>query len=325
MEIVLEEHQICYKVEGLFAPKEGLNLDNYLLIKRKPGRVMIFDENRRMLVPESDDDQIDQPLISPDEAHIYFKIKGSPEKIDKLADETQEELANILHLYVLISNNFVQRLPGRSQKSISNEDPFGSLHPTITLPMRTALRPEQTANYYTLLENTVDFYDKYKKIFNTRSKRYLKNAIAYFYKASEDIKTGHLEMALIDLMISLESLIGGFSELSYRHSLRAGRLVSLIEENGFSIMYKEIYKLYGKRNKIVHGGLEVDLSRKEVNDFRKNIKNIILVLIYIDKNKEGIIDLLDNCIVDYKNANEELNALVTSAKVKLHEKGILKK
>jgi uncharacterized protein YutE (UPF0331/DUF86 family) len=127
-----------------------------------------------------------------------------------------------------------------------------------------------------------------------------------------------------DYYIKLEhsrQLIPGLEELARA----AGKLVSLIEENEFSKMYKEIKKLYGKRNRIVHGGLEVDLSRKEVNDFRKNIKNIILVLIYIDKNKEKIIALLDNCLVDYKNTNEELNELVTSAKVNLYEKGILKK
>jgi hypothetical protein len=166
LENVLEEHQICFNVEGLFAPKEGLNLNNKLLIKRKPGRVMIFNDNTRMLAPESDDDQIDQPLISPDEARIYFKIKGRPEEIDKLVDETQEELANILHFYVLISNNFAQRLPGSSRKPISNEDPFGSLDPKFTISMRPALRSEQASNYYTLLENTVDFYKKYKRLFN---------------------------------------------------------------------------------------------------------------------------------------------------------------
>lgn len=322
----MEEHQICFNVEGLFAPKEGLNLNNKLLIKRKPGRVMIFDDKIRMLVPESDDDQIDQSLISPDEARIYFKIKGRPEEIDKLVDETQEELANFLHFYVLISNNYAQRLPGSSRKPISNEDPFGSFHPKFTLSMRPALRPEQASNYYTLLENTVDFYKKNKRLFNSKSRRYLKNAIAYYYKASEDLKTGHLEIALIDLMISLESLISKeLSELSYRHSLRAGKLVSLIEENDFSKMYKEINKLYRKRNKIVHGGLEVELSYKEVDDFRKNIKNAILILIYINKNKERVIALLDNCLVNHKKANEELNALVTSAKVNLHEKGILNK
>ena len=85
-----------------------------------------------------------------------------------------------------------------------------------------------------------------------------------------------MEEALIDLMNSLESLVGDQPEIRYRMSLRTATLLSIKDTKMRSLLFTQVYNLGNKRNRIVHGR-ETKLDYNEVFDFSKIVqKNINL-------------------------------------------------
>ena len=161
-----------------------------------------------------------------------------------------------------------------------------------------------------LLKKTIAKYESVKDIFQDKKKAFLKNAIDYYHRSLSDFR---LEEKLIDLMISLESLFSRETqELGLRISLRASFLLSVNQENERSNIFRNIYTLYRKRSKVVHGTEVVDLDIFEISILQEYVREAIKRLIHTEMPKKNILRLLDESVYD-KEKRELLNEEILKA------------
>lgn len=139
-------------------------------------------------------------------------------------------------------------------------------------------------------------YETVKKVFQNKNKAFLRNAIDYYYRSLGDFR---LEEKLIDLMISLESLFSKETqELRLRLSLRASLFLSEGQESELSKIFENVYNLYEKRSKVVHGIEITNLDGTEISRLQEYVRESIKRFIHIELSKERFLDLLDEAVYD---------------------------
>ena len=84
------------------------------------------------------------------------------------------------------------------------------------------------------------------------------------------------------------------------------------DENKRAEIYTNIYDLYGKRNKVVHGTRGIELSMFEISTFQGYIREAIKRFIPIEMAKDEILELLDKSVYD-EAEKEQLNRLILEA------------
>jgi len=126
-----------------------------------------------------------------------------------------------------------------------------------------------------------------------------------FNRAYEEYKEDEI---LIDLIISLESLLGVGQEMRYRLSLRASVLLGIGRKENQSRIFHRIWKLYQKRNNIVHGVKDVKVLPDEISSLKNDVRDSILILLNLDLPRRGIVSLLDQSLLDVE-AREKLEGL----------------
>jgi hypothetical protein len=280
----MKEQQISFEVRGLVAPKDGVML-NEVLFKRAKRPV-------EREIEESDD-----------LALVFFKKSGEDFNTEDFF-RFRTRLERILYFYGLIVGRYAE-LPNQvsSTSEITDRNPYGN---PISLGMihgSVILKKEQSERYAYLLEKVMEHCQRFWSIFEKSSLSYLKNALVYYYKALEDLSDHRLEEALIDLMISMESLIGEYPEIRYKMSLRASTLLSVKDESQRIETFNRVHKLYNKRSQIVHGN-GAKLTYKEIFDFSKTVQKAILILLNLNKPRESIIALIDASILSPEKRNE---------------------
>ena len=281
--MVTEDWQVGFTVKGLRAPDEIL-LNDYVLIKG----------------------------TKHDDAYVFLRttIQNEQEK-DDLTDNMKSVLKNLLEMYGLIANRYTEAVFGSVASKISSETPFGQTkYPPDALRMIAMPTDEQRKGNLPILEKTIEKFNIVRAICEDKHKRFLRNAIFYYYRSLGDFR---LEEKLIDLMICLESLFsGGSHELRLRYSLRMAYLLGVNQEDSLQNVFRRVYALYPKRSKIVHGTEDVDLNDKEVWDFRKALNEVIKLFIHIEMSKKDLLTLLDESVYDVER-KEQLRQIVSEA------------
>jgi hypothetical protein len=280
---LLEDWQFCFFVKGLVAPEEGITL----------GDIMIFG------VPPSHD------------ASIFFKVSTKPEKDnDALRNELLSNLRNIVKVYGLVSNTYVDVMSGSSASKISSEHPFGDKKLRGHFGLIPVFDEERRRREIPLIEKTITKYEVVKPIFQGKAKGFLRNAIDYYYRSLKDDK---LEEKIIDLMISLESLFSNErDELGLRYSLRTTFLLGVGQEAERPNIFRKVQTLYGKRSKVVHGTEDVDLEYKDISTLQEYVREAIKRLIHIEMSKQKFLTLLDESVYD-EEKRVLLNQIVMEA------------
>lgn len=277
--MVPEDWQVVFSVQGLRAPDE-LQLDDSILIK---GTIH-------------------------DSAHIF--LKGSiidEDDRDRLFDASKLKLKKILQIYGLISNFHASTNPGYSAKKISSESPFGVIDISIGLTLVPVVMDNQRKEHEPLLKKTLEKYT----LMETRGQTgFLLNAIDYYHRSLGDTNR---QEKLIDSMICLESLFsGGGGELRLRYSLRMAHLLGVLQKEKIPKIFNNVYSLYDKRNKVVHGVEGVELDDKKIWKFLKNLKEAIKLFIHIETSKDELLKLLDESVYDVKK-RKKLKQKVTQS------------
>jgi len=285
--VMTRDFQIGFKVKGLIAPEKEIVFNNHLLIRR---------------IPSSDD------------AHVFFKVtiqnhKEIEKEINKLAMDCENTLRNIVQIYGLVTRLHAEVLPTQYVAAISPLRAFGqAFTPDVRVVRR--LKEVSRKKIIPLLEKTIEKHDSVQKIFENRSKSYLRNAISYFHHA---LGGNRYEEKLIDLMIALESLFSKeVQELRLRLSLRAAFLLSIGEEDKRSEIFTTVSDLYNKRSRIVHGTERVDLSYEEISRLESYVQESIKRLIHVEQRKDRFLELLDQAVYD-ENKRQELRELVSNS------------
>ena len=137
----------------------------------------------------------------------------------------------------------------------------------------------------------------------------MKNALVYYYRATEDLNKSRFEEGLIDLIIALEYMLSReSSEIRFKISSRAATILTLNTDD-YNSKFTEIYEAYGKRNNIIHGLKEVKLETHELNVLKSNVRQLITSFLKINKSKSVILDLLEGCLIKKDGCLNELKAL----------------
>jgi hypothetical protein len=278
-----EDWQFCFSVKGLVAPEKEVTFDDLLI---------------RGIPPSHD-------------ARVFFKvtIKNEKEK-DDLRDNLLNALRNIVQIYGLVANTHVEVLSGSSSSKISSEHPFGYKRMYGNLELIPVFDEEERRRKVPFIEKTMSKYESIKSLFQSRKKGYLRNAIDYYYRSLGDFR---LEEKLIDLMISLESLFSGENrELRLRYSLRASFLLGVGQKSQLPNIFRNIYQLYDKRSKVVHGTQIVDLDEFEISIFQKYVREAIQRFIHIEMPKKEFLQLLDESVYN-ESKRAYLNQIVLMA------------
>jgi len=279
-----EDWQFGFRVKGLIAPEKEIVFDDSILVRGVP--------------PSAD-------------AYVFFKatIQKEEEK-DRLRDELLDVLRSILQIYGLVTSHYAEPLPGSVAAKISSENPFGytqHLPPFYLVPLYD---DEKRRKNIPLLEKAMAKYASGKTIFQDKNKAFLKNAIDYYCRSLGDFR---LEEQLIDLMIALESLFSRDpQELRLRLSLRASYFLSVGQESEFSKIFTDVYSLYEKRSKVVHGTELVDLDSTEISILQEYLREAIKRFTHIETSKQGILELLDESVYD-RAKRELLNQIILEA------------
>jgi hypothetical protein len=154
--MVTEEWQIGFAVKGLRAPDEAL-INNNVLIKG----------------------------TKHDNAYVFLKttIRNEQEK-DDFSDNMKSVLKNITEMYSLITNTYTEVLSGSIASKISSEIPFGQTkYPPDSLRMIAMPTDEQRKGNILILVKTIEKFDLVRAICEKKQKRFLRNAIFYYYRS----------------------------------------------------------------------------------------------------------------------------------------------
>lgn len=279
-----EDWQIGFKVKGLGAPEREIVFDDYILVRGVPGS---------------------------DSSYVFFRFTPqNDEEKDRIRDDFINVLTNIAQMYGLVTNVYVEALLSSVTAKISSEHHFGHTKYSPELGFVAVIEEEDRRNNLPLIEKTLAKYESCKAIFQDNKKGFLKNAIDYYYRS---LKGARLEERLIDLMISLESLFSDQTqELRLKLSLRASFLLSAEQESELPHIFRNIYNLYDKRSKVVHGIKVVKLDEFEISALQKYVREAIKRFIHIEMPKEDILNLIDESVYDKEKRNE-LNRMVLEA------------
>lgn len=275
--------QYCFFVRGLVAPEEGIRL----------GDIMIIG------IPPSHD------------ANVFLRLSTKSEEYnDSMQNQLLSDLKNIAKVYGLVSNAYVDVMPGGSAAKISSEYPFGDKKLCGQFGMIPVFDEELRRRNIPLIEKTVTKYEAVKPIFQGKAKGFLRNAINYYYHSLRDEK---LEERIIDLMIALESLFSKENdELGLRYSLRTAFLLGVGNEVERFNIFRKVQTLYRKRSKVVHGTEVVDLTYHDISTLQDYVGEAIKRLIHIEMSKQNFLTLLDESVCS-EEKKRELNQIVTEA------------
>jgi len=268
------EWQVCFEVKGLIAPEKPLKFDNIAFRK-----VQTTDEK----IPFGNDDQ-----------SIVFLRVTSDEKKDFMG--IRKRLQEFLSLYGLVTNNYVESPLGYVSYPINDVTPFGEIKYLSKVFAVKNSTNEQKEKEYQLLNYSGQIFNKFGSIFTDRSKRHLKNAVTYHYRALKDLDYLSTEEVLIDEMIALESLFG---LTGYGLSLRASILLSLDGKEETHNIHKKINSLCKKRNKIVHGSEEVTVTVKEIFELKNFVTKLIFIFLKVNTSKDALIELVDKSVLEW--------------------------
>ena len=84
------------------------------------------------------------------------------------------------------------------------------------------------------------------------------------------------------------------------------------QESERSNIFRNVYNLYEKRSKVVHGTEVVDLDGTEIFILQEYVREAIKRFIHIEMQKQNILKLLDESIYD-KEKRELLNRKLLEA------------
>lgn len=213
-------------------------------------------------------------------------------------------------MYGLVTDVHVEVLSSSVMAEISSENPFGHTKYGPELGFIAIIEEEDRKENVPLLKKTMAKYQSVKSIFQDKKRAFLKNAVDYYYRSLSDSR---LEEKLIDLMISLESLFSSETqELRLRISLRASSLLGVGQEHEQANIFRNIYTLYEKRSKVVHGTEVVNLTFSEISILQKYVNEAVRRLVQTDMPKKNILKLLDDSIYD-KEKKELLDRKILEA------------
>jgi len=272
--------QVLFLVEGLHTPEEGMLCNDEVLIKRHKK-------------------EIDY------EAELCMKITEAEAKDEKSAYKSFEKVLDLIfQLYGLETGIYIKRSSGYTMAPISKETPFGKLSfrkiiMEITSP---TYPPDRVKNLYSAFKFAAE---KHKKLI---MKGFMRHGLEYYYMA---LGEHDLEKRVINLFVATESLFSEGQELRYRISLRVTSLLGLIGKDRNKV-FERLYELYQKRSKIVHGVERVDISWEEVLDLEKYLRDCFRIYLYLNKEKDDVLDKLDASLYDDK-VKIELEKLVKNA------------
>jgi len=150
--------------------------------------------------------------------------------------------------------------------------------------------------------------------------------IAYKRYCDALLQNGVLERRIANAVMGLESLFlkgGETQELIYRLSIRIAKIFSLLGYNSYKV--KEIIRdAYKVRSLFVHGGHLSYREKRKLNDKYSDIRSFLLslldylrisiiIMIFVKKEKEEFLDLIDDSLVD-ENKEKQLMNLLNSVK-----------
>ena len=84
------------------------------------------------------------------------------------------------------------------------------------------------------------------------------------------------------------------------------------QESGLPKIFRDIYELYDKRSKVVHGIEDVDLDSTKIWILGDYVRDAIKRFIHIEMRKEDILRLVEESVYD-KEKREQLNQIVLEA------------
>jgi hypothetical protein len=150
--------------------------------------------------------------------------------------------------------------------------------------------------------------------------------VAYNRYSDSLFQNGILERRIANAVMGLEALFlksGEVQELVYRLNLRMSKILSLLGFDPHEVK-KIVSDAYKVRNIFAHGGHLSYKEKRKIESKYKDIKNFlrtlleylrisIIVMMLSNKEKEELIDLIDDSLVD-KKREETLNSIISAAK-----------
>lgn len=265
--------QVSFIIKGLIAPKEGIAYGDII--------VRGCSENS-------------------DESQFIMKVTEEEVKDNSaISAKFEKEIANMLQLYALETGNFATLPSSYVACPITNEMPFGKIPPkplTIEIVEIKADSSKIVKESVSALKYVLRAYGSLKNVFEDSSKTFLRHGLKYYYMA---LGERDIERKIIDLIIALEALFSAGEEIRFRTSLRIASLLSFLGLDKKEV-FNVVYKLYDKRSKIVHGVKSVGVSWDEVNKLERYLRDCLRVFLFLDKGKDEILKMLDECIIDEK-------------------------
>lgn len=283
-----EDWQFCFFVKGLVAPEEGVEFDN-VLIKGIPPSY---------------------------EASIFFRVPIKDENDDKEKDEIRDclmrNLRSIMLVYSLVANKPVEVLSGLSYSRIDSEHAFGSVKLCARLSTFPVFDKERRKTEIPVLGKTITKHGEIAPILQQKKMRFLKNAMDYYSRSLQDALP---EEKLIDLMISLESLFSKeVQELRLRISQRTAFFLGMGQESKLPEIFRDVYTLYDKRSKVVHGIEDVKIDNAEISRLTGYIRASIKLFLHIGMSKEKSLDLIDGAIFNEEKKKKLIEILAEAVK-----------
>lgn len=97
-------------------------------------------------------------------------------------------------------------------------------------------------------------------------------------------------------MVALEAFFSGGQEIRYKVSLRMATLLGYIGRNKKEV-FDTVYRIYNKRNQIVHGRGDIKIEWDELYRFEGYLQDCCRIFIYLEENREDIIKMLDESLL----------------------------
>lgn len=149
-------------------------------------------------------------------------------------------------------------------------------------------------------------------------------SLAYDRYSVALMHNGLLERRIANVVMGLEALLlDAAQELSYRLGLRVAKIMSLLGDNPQEVR-RIVKDAYNIRNLFAHGShlsyqqkKKLELRYKDIKDIFSSVINylrqLIVIMILIQKSKDEFIDLVDDSLIDRKE-EESLNNLLSEPK-----------